>query len=254
MKAIILAGGKGERLFPETENKPKPMVEIGGKPILWHIMKIYSAYGINDFIICVGYKGHMIKEYFANYFLYNSDITVNLTKNRITYHTSKAEPWKVTIVDTREDTQTGGRLKRVAKYLEGEDIFCFTYGDCLANVNIIKEIKFHKNHGKLVTALAVRHPSRYIEWKILENNIEFINKPKEELGWFCGGFFVVSSEVLNWIEDDNTDWNQVLLKLNSAKKLQAFKHMGFWYSLETLKDKIYLEKLWNSGKAPWKVW
>ncbi len=254
MKAVILAGGKGERLFPETEFKPKPMVEIGGKPILWHIMKIYSVYSINEFIICVGYKGYIIKEYFANYFLHNSDLTVDLKNNTITYHSSKAESWKITIVDTGENTQTGGRLKRVAKYLKNENIFCFTYGDCLADVNIEEEIRFHKLSGKKVTALATRHPARYAEWRIFEDKIEIVSAPQEEFGWFCGGFFVVSSEVLDYIEGDETDWNYVLGKLNQENQLSAYKHKGFWYSLETLKDKNYLDSLWFSGKAPWKVW
>ncbi len=254
MKAVILAGGKGERLFPETEFKPKPMVEIGGKPILWHIMKIYSAYGINEFIICVGYKGYIIKEYFANYFLHNSDLTVDLKNNSITYHSSKAESWKITIVDTGENTQTGGRLKRVAKFLEKDEIFCLTYGDCLSNVNIKEEIKFHKNQKNWITALVVRHPVRYGEWRINEDKIEIVSKPREEFGWFCGGFFVVSSEVLDYIEGDETDWNYVLGKLNQENQLSAYKHKGFWYSLETLKDKNYLNSLWSSGKAPWKVW
>ena len=254
MKAVILAGGRGERLFPETELKPKPMVEIGGKPILWHIMKIYSFYGVNEFIICAGYKGHVIKEYFANYFLYNADVTIDLERNAIEFHRGRAEPWKITIVDTGEDTQTGGRLKRVAEYLKDEEFFCFTYGDCLSDVNIKEEIKFHKRHGKLVTALAVRHPARYGEWKIEGERIEFISQPRDEIGWFCGGFFVVSKRIFEFIEGDQTDWNKILFELNRENQLRAFKHKGFWYSMETLKDRNYLNYLWESGSAPWKVW
>ena len=254
MKAVILAGGKGTRLMEETMLKPKPMVEIGGKPILWHIMKIYSHYGINEFIICTGYKGHIIKEYFANYFLYNSDITVDLRSNTITYHKVGTESWRVTIIDTGESTQTGGRLKRIAKFLKNDETFCFTYGDCLSNVNITKEVEFHKSKKSWITALVVRHPVRYGEWRIAQDEIEIVGKPREEFGWFCGGFFVVSQEALTLIEGDDTDWNEVLFKANRLKKLSAFKHYDFWYSLETLKDKNYLESLWSSGSAPWKVW
>ena len=256
MKAVILAGGKGTRLMEETIIKPKPMVEIGGKPILWHIMKIYSAYGINEFIICVGYKGYMIKEYFANYFLHNSDLTVDLKNNNIFYHSSKAEPWKVTIVDTGENTQTGGRLKRVAKYLKDEEIFCFTYGDGLTDANIGDEIKFHKSHGKLATILAVQPPGRFGALKIEGKSvIDFIEKPPGDGGWINGGFFVLSTKVLDLIENDNTSWESTpLKKLSQMGELVAFKHTGFWYPMDTLRDKLYLEKLWASGKAPWKVW
>ncbi len=256
MKAVILAGGKGTRLMEETVIKPKPMVEIGGKPILWHIMKIYSTYEINEFIICVGYKGYMIKEYFANYFLHNSDLTVDLKNNTITYHSSKAEPWKVTIVDTGEDTQTGGRLKRVAKYLKGEDIFCFTYGDGLTDTNIAEEIKFHKSHGKLATILAVQPPGRFGALKIEGKSvIDFIEKPPGDGGWINGGFFVLSTTVLDLIEEDDTPWEaEPLKKLAEMGELVAFKHTEFWHPMDTLRDKLYLEKLWASGKAPWKVW
>ena len=256
MKAVILAGGKGTRLMEETVIKPKPMVEIGGKPILWHIMKIYSAYGINEFIICVGYKGYIIKEYFANYFLHNSDLTVDLKNNSITYHSSKAEPWKITIVDTGEDTQTGGRLKRVAKYLKGEEIFCFTYGDGLTNTNIADEIRFHKKHGKLATILAVQPPGRFGALKIKRELVkEFIEKPPGDGSWINGGFFVLSTKVLDFIEGDDTSWESTPLKtLAQMGELVAYKHYGFWHPMDTLRDKIYLERLWNSGKAPWKVW
>ncbi|WP_038055313.1 glucose-1-phosphate cytidylyltransferase [Thermodesulfobacterium hydrogeniphilum] len=256
MKAVILAGGKGTRLMEETVVKPKPMVEIGGKPILWHIMKIYSVYGINEFIICVGYKGYMIKEYFANYFLHNSDLTVDLKNNSITYHSSKAEPWKITIVDTGENTQTGGRLKRVAKYLKNENIFCFTYGDGLTDANIAEEIKFHKTHGKLATILAVQPPGRFGALKIEgESVIDFIEKPPGDGGWINGGFFVLSTKVLDLIEGDDTPWEaEPLKKLAEMGELVAFKHTEFWHPMDTLRDKLYLEKLWASGKAPWKVW
>jgi len=256
MKAVILAGGKGTRLMEETVIKPKPMVEIGEKPILWHIMKIYSVYGINEFIICVGYKGYIIKEYFANYFLHNSDLTVDLKNNSITYHSSKAEPWKVTIVDTGEDTQTGGRLKRVAKYLKGEDIFCFTYGDGLTDANIEDEIKFHKNHGKLATILAVQPPGRFGALKIEGKSvIDFIEKPPGDGSWINGGFFVLSSKVIELIKGDEIPWEgEPLRKLAEMGELVAFKHRGFWHPMDTLRDKLYLEKLWESGNAPWKVW
>jgi len=256
MKAVILAGGKGTRLMEETVIKPKPMVEIGGKPILWHIMKIYSAYGINEFIICVGYKGYIIKEYFANYFLHNSDLTVDLKNNSIIYHSSKAEPWKITIVDTGEDTQTGGRLKRVAKYLKGADIFCFTYGDGLTDTNIADEIRFHKKHGKLATILAVQPPGRFGALKMERELVkEFIEKPPGDGSWINGGFFVLSTKVLDFIEGDNTSWESTPLKtLAQMGELVAYKYYGFWHPMDTLRDKIYLEKLWNSGKAPWKVW
>jgi len=256
MKAVILAGGKGTRLMEETVIKPKPMVEIGGKPILWHIMKIYSTYEINEFIICVGYKGYMIKEYFANYFLHNSDLTVDLKNNTITYHSSKAEPWRVTIVDTGENTQTGGRLKRVAKYLEGEEIFCFTYGDGLTDANIADEISFHNNHGKIATILAVQPPGRFGALKVEGGLVkDFIEKPPGDGGWINGGFFVLSTKVLDFIEGDDTPWESTPLKtLAQMGELVAYKHYGFWHPMDTLRDKLYLEKLWNSGKAPWKVW
>ncbi|WP_022854810.1 glucose-1-phosphate cytidylyltransferase [Thermodesulfobacterium thermophilum] len=241
MKVVILAGGLGTRLAEETHLKPKPMVEIGGKPILWHIMKIYSAYGINHFIICCGYKGHIIKEFFANYFIHTSDITIDLKSNQLVVHNSQVEPWTVTLVDTGEFTQTGGRLKRVAKYLEGEEIFCFTYGDCLSDVNILEEIAFHKKHGKLATFLSVKAPPRF-------------NSPFEPGSWISGGFFVLSYKVLELIEGDHTDWNDITKLLANQGELVPYTYTGFWYSMETLADKLYLDDLWKSGAPPWKVW
>jgi len=257
MKAVILAGGFGTRISEESHLKPKPMIEIGGKPILWHIMKIYSAYGINEFVICAGYKGHVIKEYFANYFLHMSDVTFDMRYNQMIIHNCQAEPWKVTIVDTGEHTQTGGRLKRVAKYLEGEEFFCFTYGDGLTDANIAEEIEFHKKHGKLATVLAVQPPGRFGALKINGKNIvsKFIEKPLGDGGWINGGFFVLSPKVIDLIDGDETPWEDKPLKtLAEMGELVAFKHRGFWHPMDTLRDKNYLEELWRSGKAPWKVW
>ncbi|QER42864.1 glucose-1-phosphate cytidylyltransferase [Thermodesulfobacterium sp. TA1] len=256
MKAVILAGGLGTRLAEETNIKPKPMIEIGGKPILWHIMKIYSAHGINDFIICTGYKGYKIKEYFANYFLHMSDVTFDIKNYQMIVHCSEAEPWRVTIVDTGEHTETGGRLKRVAKYLEGEEIFCFTYGDGVADVNITEEINFHKKHGKLATILAVRPPGRFGALEINDNLvINFQEKPPGDGAWINGGFFVLSTKVIDLIKGDQTSWEQEPLKILAKKgELVAFKHYGFWHPMDTLRDKRYLEDLWASGKAPWKIW
>ncbi len=253
MKVVILAGGKGQRLFPETEDKPKPMVEIGGKPVIWHIMKIYSSFGIRDFIICAGYRSFAIKEYFSDYYLVNADVIIDVKNNKIKTLLPKAEPWRITIVDTGENTDTAERIKMVESFLRGEEIFCLSYGDTLADVNIKEEIEYHRKLGKLVTALVVRHPARYVEWKITREKIEFIKKPSEELGWFCGGFFVVSGKIFNYLKNIS-NWNEVLFKLNEINQLGAYKHRGFWFSLETLKDKFYLEELWNTGKAPWKLW
>ncbi len=257
MKVVILAGGFGTRILEESHLKPKPMIEIGGKPILWHIMKIYSAYGINEFIICAGYKAHIIKEYFANYFLYMSDVTFDLKYNQMIIHDSAAEPWKVTIVDTGEYTQTGGRLKRVAKYLEGEELFCFTYGDGLSDVNIADEIAFHRKHGKLATILAVQPPGRFGALVLGDDNrvINFQEKPKGNGGWINGGFFVLSPKVLDLIEGDHTVWEvEPLQTLAKMGELVAYRHHGFWHPMDTLRDKNYLEELWRSGRAPWKVW
>lgn len=256
MKLVILAGGLGTRLVEETSVKPKPMVEIGGKPILWHIMKIYSTYSIRDFIVCCGYKGYVIKEYFANYFLHMSDVTFHIPENRMEVHQCACEPWRVTLVDTGEQTETAGRLKRVAKFLEGEDVFCFTYGDGLCDVNIRNEIDFHHAHGKLCTVLAVQPKGRYGALVMSGNQVDgFIEKPPGDGGWINGGFFVLSPKALNLIKDDYTSWEgNSLNQLAAMGELMAFKHSGFWHAMDTLRDKNYLEALWQSGKAPWKVW
>ena len=255
MKAVILAGGLGSRISEETAVRPKPMVEIGGKPILWHIMKIYSFYGIQEFIICLGYKGYMIKEYFANYFLHMSDVTFNMTNNRMEVHQNTAEPWRVTLVDTGEKTMTGGRLKRVRKYL-GNETFCFTYGDGLSNLNVRKLIAFHKKQRTLATLTATQPPGRFGELNLEKNKIVgFDEKPQGEGGWINGGFFVLSPKVIKYIEGDNTIWERKPLeRLASEGNLSAFVHTGFWQCMDTLRDKIFLEELWNTGKAPWKVW
>lgn len=257
MKAVILAGGFGTRLSEETGLKPKPMVEVGGKPILWHIMKTYSAHGVNDFIICCGYKGYIIKEYFANYYLYQSDVTFGMKDNRMQVHQNYAEPWTVTLVDTGENTMTGGRLKRVTDYVKDEEAFCFTYGDGVSNVDITRLIQFHKAHNKEATLTATRPAGRYGALKFGPNNsIEsFHEKPLGDGGWINGGYFVLSPLVLNCINDDSTSWeNESLSRLAKDNQLYAFKHEGFWQPMDTLREKIYLNELWDSGKAPWKVW
>jgi glucose-1-phosphate cytidylyltransferase len=256
MKAVILAGGLGTRLSEETALKPKPMVEIGGKPILWHIMKIYSEYGVNEFIICCGYKGYVIKEYFANYFLHQSDITFNMKDNDMLVHHKRAEPWKVTLIDTGDDSMTGGRLKRVLPYLKDEEAFCFTYGDGVANVNITELINFHKSHGKQATLTATYPPGRFGALNIENNQIKkFEEKPKGDGSLINGGFFVLSPKVIDRIDGDNTTWEQEPLKsLAEDGQLMSFKHSDFWQPMDTLRDKKYLEKLWQAGNAPWKVW
>jgi len=255
MKVVILAGGFGTRISEETHLKPKPMIEIGGKPILWHIMKIYSAYGINDFIICCGYKGYVIKEYFANYFLHMSDITFDLEKNDMIVHHGSTEPWKVTLVNTGEETMTGGRLKRVTKYLDNET-FCFTYGDGFSDVNIKNLIEFHKKQQKFATLTAVQPAGRFGSLEINGNLItEFTEKPKGDGGWINGGFFVLEPEVFNYISNDKTIWERdPLEKLSKENQLSAYKHEGFWRPLDTLRDKNQLEELWNKGQAKWKIW
>lgn len=256
MKAVILAGGLGTRISEETHLKPKPMIEIGGKPILWHIMKIYSTHGVHDFIICCGYKGYVIKEYFANYFLHMSDVTFDMQNNQMHVHARNAEPWKVTLVDTGEDTMTGGRLKRVTDYLRGEDAFCFTYGDGLADLNITAEIEFHRRHGKLATVTAVQPPGRYGAL-IREGDVVkgFMEKPRGDGGWINGGFFVLSPSVIERIENDQTSWEATALaKLAEQEELITFEHHGFWQPMDTLRDKNHLEQLWQSGHAPWKLW
>lgn len=256
MKAIILAGGLGTRLSEETVNKPKPMVEIGGKPMLWHIMKIYSAYGINEFIICCGYKGYIIKEYFANYFLHQSDVTIDLGSNSIEVHHKRVEPWKITLVDTGENTMTGGRLKRISDYIKNEDLFCFTYGDGVSDVNIKELIAFHKNHGKAATMTATYPPGRFGAIDIQNDMItSFKEKPRGDGALINGGFFVLSPKILHEISDDSSIWEQEpLMNLAKQEELMAFKHEGFWQPMDTLRDKNYLEELWKSKNAPWKVW
>ena len=256
MKAVILAGGLGTRISEETGSRPKPMVEICGKPILWHIMKNYSWHGVNDFVICCGYKGYLIKEYFANYFLHMSDVTFDMKKNQMKVHQRKAEPWKVTLVDTGENSMTGGRLKRVASYLEGETAFCFTYGDGLADVDLRKLIRFHRSHGKMATVTAVQPPGRY---GALEQGPEgvvrrFLEKPVGDGGWINGGFFVLSPKILEMVAGDETSWEgETMVKLASGGHMMAYEHRGFWQPMDTLRDKNHLEGMWASGKAPWKV-
>jgi len=256
MKAVILAGGLGTRISEETHLRPKPMIEIGGKPILWHILKTYGAHGVNDFVICCGYKGYMIKEYFSNYFLHMSDVTFDMECNQMEVHYKKAEPWKVTLVDTGESTMTGGRLKRVSDYLKDEEAFCFTYGDGLSDINISAQIAFHKKHGKLATIAAVQPPGRYGALDIVNEDVRgFKEKPLGDGGWINGGFFVLSPSVIKEIESDETTWeSDPLENLARQNQLQAFQHNGFWHAMDTLRDKVMLEELWLTGKAPWRVW
>ena len=257
MKAVILAGGLGTRLSEETDLKPKPMVEIGGKPILWHIMKTYSAHGVNDFVICCGYKGYIIKEYFANYFLHQSDVTFCMKDNSMQVHQNHAEPWTVTLVDTGENTMTGGRLKRVRDYVKDEEAFCFTYGDGVGNVNITQLIQFHRAHSKQATLTATRLPGRYGALKFGSGNrVEnFQEKPDGDGSWINGGFFVLSPKVIDRIQQDSTTWeHEPLDGLAKDGELVAFKHDGFWQPMDTLREKNLLNELWDSGKAPWKIW
>lgn len=256
MKAIILAGGLGTRISEETHLRPKPMIEIGGKPILWHIMKSYSAHGVNDFIICCGYKGYMIKEYFANYFLHTSDVTFDLVNNQMQVHEQKAEPWRVTLVDTGEDTMTGGRLKRVRQYVQGDEAFCFTYGDGVSNVDISASIEFHSRHSRLATVTAVLPPGRFGALARQGDAVKgFIEKPKGDGGWINGGFFVLSPKVIDYIDSDDTSWElQPMARLAEQDQLRAFEHTGFWQPMDTLREKNLLEDLWTAGQAPWKQW
>lgn len=256
MKAVILAGGLGTRIGEETHLRPKPMIEIGGRPILWHILKIYSAHGINDFIICCGYKGYVIKEYFANYFLHMSDVTFDMAANKMEVHRQQAEPWRVTLVDTGEDTMTGGRLRRVGDYLRGDEAFCFTYGDGVADVDISASIAFHRAHGKLATVTAVQPPGRYGALQIDGTRITgFSEKPRGDGGLINGGFFVLSPKCLDRIAEDGTSWeHEPLGGLASDGELMAYEHQGFWQPMDTLREKNLLEDLWQSGKAPWKKW
>lgn len=254
MKAVLLAGGLGTRISEETNVVPKPMIMIGGKPILWHIMKIYSSHGINEFIVCCGYKGYLIKEYFANYFLHMSDVTIDLSKNSIEVHQQYSEPWKITLVDTGETTQTGGRLRKVKDYLEGD--FCMTYGDGVSSIDISSSIKFHREHGKLATLTAVQPPGRFGSLNIKDAQVtSFLEKPQGDGGWINGGFFVLNSKVIDLIDGDNTIWEKEPLEnLSNNLQLKAYLHNGFWQPMDTLRDKNYLEELWCSGDAPWKIW
>ncbi len=256
MKAVILAGGLGTRISEETHLKPKPMVEIGAKPILWHIMKMYAAHGINDFIICCGYKGYVIKEYFANYFLHMSDVTFDMRSNEMRVHQRKAEPWNVTLVDTGDDTLTGGRLKRVGSYLKDDEAFCFTYGDGVSDIDIGKLVAFHESHGKAATVTAVQPPGRYGALALDGAMVRgFVEKPRGDGGRINGGFFVLSPSCIDLIEGDHSTWEvEPLNRLAAAGQLMAFEHAGFWQAMDTLRDKTHLEQLWASGRAPWKTW
>ncbi|WP_026121098.1 glucose-1-phosphate cytidylyltransferase [Paraburkholderia kururiensis] len=256
MKAVILAGGLGTRISEDTVNRPKPMIEIGGKPILWHIMKIYSAYGVNDFVICCGYKGYVIKEYFANYFLHTSDVTFDMRTNQMQVHQQYAEPWKVTLVDTGESTMTGGRLRRVRDFVKDEEAFCFTYGDGLSNINISSLVEYHRAHGNQATLTATYPPGRFGALHIEDRKVSsFKEKPKGDGGMINGGFFVLSPKVIDLIPDDECVWEREPLEQLAAQgQLSAYEHEGFWQPMDTLRDKTLLEDLWQSGKAPWKVW
>ncbi len=256
MKAVILAGGLGTRLSEETSSRPKPMVEIGGKPILWHIMKIYSAHGINDFIICCGYKGYIIKEYFANYFLHMSDVTFDMKDNSMVVHNERAESWRVTLVDTGDASMTGGRLLRVKEYVKNEECFCFTYGDGVGDINISKSIDFHRSHGKEATLTATYPTGRFGAIELVSGEVKnFHEKPQGDGGMINGGFFILKPSVIDLIEDDKMVWEQEPLRILAERnELMAFEHSGFWQPMDTLRDKRYLEELWVAGQAPWKIW
>jgi glucose-1-phosphate cytidylyltransferase len=256
MKAVILAGGFGTRISEETHLRPKPMIEIGGRPMLWHIMKLYSAHGVNEFVVCCGYKGYVIKEYSANYFLHMSDVTFDMACNKMEVHYQNVEPWKVTLVDTGDNSLTGGRLKRVAPYVQSDDAFCFTYGDGLADIDIAAELAFHKQHGKWATVMAVYPPGRYGALELDGDSVSsFMEKPHGDGGVINGGFFVLSPKCLDLIEGDDTPWEASPLNtLAKTGHLKAFLHRGFWQAMDTLRDKNRLEELWLSGKAPWKIW
>ncbi len=256
MKAVVLAGGLGTRLSEETAVRPKPMVEIGGKPVLWHILKMYSHHGINDFVICCGYKGYLIKEYFANYFLHTSDVTFDMAQNRMEVHSKRAEPWKVTLVDTGEESMTGGRLRRVADYVRDDEAFCFTYGDGVSDVDISASIAYHRAHGKAATLTATYPPGRFGALVIEDGQVRsFTEKPRGDGALVNAGFFVLSPSVLDHLEDDSTIWErEPLQKLAETGQLMSWQHDGFFQPMDTLRDRVYLEELWNSGKAPWKQW
>lgn len=257
MKVVILAGGLGTRLSEETSLKPKPMVEIGGRPILWHIMKLYSSFGFSDFVICLGYKGYCVKEYFSNYFLHNSDVTFNLKENSLKIHSNATELWNVTLIDTGTETMTGGRVKRIAPYLN-EDTFCLTYGDGLSDLDLGKLVEFHRSHGKLASVTAIQPPGRFgsLDLDDETNTVSgFAEKPHGKGGWINGGFFVLNRSVIEFIKDDKTTWeNEPLRGLASQGQLAAYRHYGFWQPMDTLREKQQLEALWESGKAPWKKW
>ena len=255
MKLVVLAGGYGTRISEESAVRPKPMVEIGEKPILWHIMKIYSAHGVNDFVIAAGYRGYLIKEYFANYFLHTTDITVDLRTNTVERHETTAEPWRVTVVDTGEGTMTGGRLKRVREHLDDET-FCLTYGDCVTDLDISKEIEFHRETEALATLAAIQPPGRFGVLNLDDERVRtFLEKPAGEGGWVNGGFFVVEPAVLDYIDDDETVWErEPMQRLADEDKLAAYRHSGFWHPMDTLRDKMVLEEQWASGRPPWKIW
>jgi glucose-1-phosphate cytidylyltransferase len=257
VKAVILAGGIGSRLSEETASRPKPMVEIGGKPMLWHIMKIYAAHGIDEFVVCLGYRGYMIKEYFANYFLHNCDVTFDFTRGNggMEVIQSSAEPWKVTLVDTGEATNTGGRLKRVLPYVEGDD-FCFTYGDGVSDLDIRKTIEFHRSHGKAATVTAVQPGGRFGALEIDDDAVRgFREKPRGDGGWINGGFFVLSPRAIDFVGGDDTAWEaEPMLRLAEQDELRAYHHDGFWYAMDTVRDRNHLQELWASGDAPWKLW
>jgi glucose-1-phosphate cytidylyltransferase len=256
MKAVILAGGLGTRFSEETSLRPKPMIEIGGRPILWHIMKIYAAHGVTDFIVCCGYKGYVIKEYFANYFLHMSDVTFDMRQNQMTVHQQRAEPWTVTLIDTGDESMTGGRLRRVAEYVRDEELFLFTYGDGVGNIDISGSIAFHRQHGKAATLTAVYPPGRFGAVDIHEGRVrDFLEKPQGDGGMINGGFFVLSPKVLDYIGGDDTTWEQEPLRTLAAEgELMAWQHQGFWQPMDTLRDKQQLVAMWESGKAPWKIW
>ena len=256
MKAVILAGGLGSRISEETQLRPKPMIEIGGKPMLWHIMKVYASHGVTDFVVCLGYRGYMIKEYFANYVLHASDVTIDIAANRIEYHEGTAEPWRVSLIETGLETMTGGRLKRIARRVADDDAFCMTYGDGLADIDVGREIAFHRAHGKLATMTVVRPPGRFGAAVLDGERVTgFAEKPRGDGGWINGGFFVLSPAVLDLIEGDATSWElEPLQGLARTDQLRAFRHDGFWQPMDTLRERNLLEGLWASGQAPWKTW
>jgi len=256
VKVVILAGGRGTRIAEESDARPKPMIEVGGKPILWHILKIYSHYGINDFVICLGYRGYMIKEYFANYFLHLSDVTVDLAENRMEYHQTYAEPWRVTLIDTGEETQTGGRIKRVLPYVKDEEAFCLTYGDGLADVDIPALLRFHQEQGKLATVTAVQPPGRFGAMVVENDRVTgFAEKPQGDGGWINGGFFVLNPKAVDYIAGDPVIWEREPLEgLSQDGELASYRHRGFFQPMDSLRDKQLLERLWDEGRAPWKNW